>query len=270
MKAKTGDIRFDENLRFVLGDLTIVTGLPNHGKSIFLDQIAIKLAKNEDWRFGVFSAESFPMQLYFGRLIKRIVGKKFSKNHINEVELKNAKDWIQDNFTLILPEEGFSLDSILDKAEALVLNKGIKGLIIDPWNRIESTIGIGKNEVQFIVNQLTKIIEFAQRFKVHVFLVAHPTKIRKKEDAISDYQVPTLYDISGSGHFFNMAQNGITVYRSYDRNKTEIHVQKVKSEHLGKLGVVEYVYCEDNSRFCWHDEDMHVNWLAPSETNQAL
>lgn len=266
--SSTGDVRFDEHLRFILGELTMVTGIPGHGKSIFLDQIAIKLSKNEDWKFGIFSPESNPVPLYFTRLIKRLIGKKFSKHNIHEKELELAKVWIKDNFSIIKPES-FDIDSILDRAKILVRKLGINALIIDPWNRILDVKGEGFDKESVIISRLSKIINFAQKYKVHVFLVAHPTKMKKKEEGLADYVVPSLYDISGSAHFFNMTQNGITVYRSYDRGTTEVHVQKVKWEHLGKLGSIEYSYAEENSRFYHDTSEIYENWLYKEDAIQA-
>jgi hypothetical protein len=83
--------------------------------------------------------------------------------------------------------------------------------------------------------------------------------------------VPTLYNISGSSDFFNMTQNGFTVYRNFSSGKTEVHFQKVKWEHLGKLGMVEYTYHEDNSRFYDNgNEDPNINWLKKSQHQQAV
>lgn len=258
---RTGDEEFDNHLRFFPGELTMITGIPGHGKSIFLDQITIGLALNSDWKFGVFSPESFPIEFYYTRLIKRLTGKKFSKHNISRDELEQVKKWTGDRYHLIFPQtEGFSLDVILEKAKKLVLRKGIKGLIIDPWNRIEATMTNGSSQTKFITEQLTKIVNFNQITGVHTFLVAHPTKMLKDEGRIN-YLVPNLYNISGSADFFNMTQNGFTVYRNYKEDRTEIHIQKVKWEHIGKIGLIEYKYCDVNARFFREGQDPFANWL---------
>jgi len=258
--AKTGDRQFDEHLGCMPGELTMVTGIPGHGKSIYLDQISIGLCLNSEWRFGVCSPESHPMSFYFTRLIKRLVGKKFSKNNIDLDELSLCKDWIKDRYHLIKPDSGYSLDGILQSAKMLVTRKGIKGLILDPWNRIENTKPNGMNDGEWIVSCLVKIITFAQNNGVHVFLVAHPTKMSKNADG-SNYLIPNLYNISGSAHFFNMTQNGFTIFRNMVTNETEVHFQKVKWEHLGKMGLALYLYNEENARFYEAGDDPNVNWL---------
>jgi len=162
---------------------------------------------------------------------------------------------------MIMPERGYNLDEILERGRQLVLRKGINAMIIDPWNRIEKNIPNGMLEGNWIVLCLTRIIEFAQRSGVHVFLVAHPTKMQREKDGLN-YQLPNLYSISGSAHFFNIAHNGLTVFRNHTTEKTEVHIQKVKWEHLGKIGMLEYVYNKENARFDEVLKADYTNWMT--------
>lgn len=72
-----------------------------------------------------------------------------------------------------------------------------------------------------------------------MFLVAHPTKLQKKDNG--EYPVPTPYDINGSANFRNKADNCLAVWRSYSNNDglVEIHVQKIRDKNLGRLGKIE-------------------------------
>lgn len=244
---RTGDGRLDEHLRFMPGELTMVTGIPSHGKSIFLEQVSIKLCLNAGWSFGVFSPECYPIEIYILRLIKQIIGKPANPRNITEADMDKMREWLLSRFNVIFPEdENFLLDTILEKARQLVFRKGINGLIIDPWNRIESNMPNGFSESKYTAEQLIKIVRFNQRNGVHTFLVAHPTKMPKNSEGV--FEIPNLYNISGSAHFFNITQNGFTVYRNSATGLTDVHIQKVKWEHLGKKGKIEYRYCEHNTR----------------------
>jgi twinkle protein len=266
---KTGDEQLDEHIGFMKGELTMITGIPSHGKSIYLDQISLGLSIESNWRFALCSPESYPMSFYYTRLIKRLTGKKFSKYSLTLEELGQAKEWVQDRYHLIMPKNGFNLDDILYTAKQLVLKKGINGLIIDPFNRIENTTPNGYNEGKWIVECLIKIITFAQTSGVHVFLVAHPTKMMKEPNG-SNFVRPNLYNISGSAHFFNMTQNGMTVFRNYDTGKTEVHIQKVKWEHLGKIGAIEYIYDDETARFYPESKPKKGNWLDIKNYHEPL
>lgn len=52
-----------------------------------------------------------------------------------------------------------------------------------------------------------------------------------------------------SAHWFNKVDYGMTVYRDFKRQETQVHVQKVKYEHLGQVGVCLFEWNPRNSRF---------------------
>src|SRR5262249_55244168 len=44
------------------GEVTALSGIPNHGKSNFLDNMAVNLARLHSWRFALFSPENLPIE----------------------------------------------------------------------------------------------------------------------------------------------------------------------------------------------------------------
>ena len=62
--------------------------------------------------------------------------------------------------------------------------------------------------------------------------MAHPAKLQKVGNV---YEIPTLYSISGSAHFYNKTDNGFTVYRDNENNNVQIHIQKVRFSWNGTL-----------------------------------
>ena len=63
---------------------------------------------------------------------------------------------------------------------------------------------------------LTKIKRFAQHYDAHVWFVAHPRQLQQWRG-----DPPNLYDISGSAHFVNKADNGVVVHRVRDEGAAE-------------------------------------------------
>ena len=241
-----GDL--DKLLSVEVGRLMIVTGIPGHGKSEMLDEMAIHLSLNYDWRCAWFSPENFPVTLHHPKLIEKLVGKKFKKGMMSELEFDAAVRYLTLNFFDILPEEGYRVDTILERAEALVRRKGIRVFILDPYNCLEHQIPNGQSETQYISEFLEKLRSFAHRRQVLVILAAHPIKM-KKDPVSGKYPVPGLYDISGSAAFFNKADFGIAIERDRQRDITRVHVQKVKFRHLGDLGVASFRFSDVTSRF---------------------
>ena len=260
---------FDSLCSFETKRLCIMTGVPSSGKSSYLAFIAARMNMLYDWKFAFFSPESMPIDYHVSTLIEIITGKKFGEQTMSWVEYEEAKKYCNDNFFFIYPES-YTMGNILDKARSLVRKKGIKALVIDPYNRVESEQDYRQSETQHISKVLDQLTNFAQQNDVLIFLMAHPTKMPKNPDG--KFQVPTLYDISGSANFYNKADFGITVHRDKEYNWTEVHVQKVKYRHLGQGGMAKFKYNLTNSRYVPLEDgiDPHYdnsNYLAQRANN---
>ena len=246
--AVLGMGELDDLLSVEVGRLLVVTGIPGDGKSEFLDEVAVHLSLNYDWRCAWFSPENFPVTLHHPKLIEKLIGKRFLKGIMKPMEFDAAVGYLSRNFFDILPEEGYRVDTILEKAEALVRRKGIRVFILDPYNCLEHQIPTGQSETQYISEFLEKLRSFARRKQVLVILAAHPVKM-KKDPISGKYPVPTMYDISGSAAFFNKADFGLAIERDRSQGVTRVHVQKVKFRHLGQPGVASFQYNTHCGRF---------------------
>lgn len=261
---------FDELVSFVPGQFMVLTGIPNHGKSPFALMIMACLAINFGWKWGLFTPEHKPLKIFLAKLCELLLGKRMRQGvGFTDREKELAKHFIQDHFIFIEPEDDdFTLDNILDKAKKLVVRKGIKGLLIDPWNKLEHNIQKGDNETTYVSKEHDKLIKFNQRNSVFSIVVAHPTKIRK-DPKTGLFEVPNLYDIAGSSNWFNKPDIGITFYRNYSTKMSEVYVQKMKYEHLGSQGMCELRFNMNSSRFNnQYGEWDNSNWLIP-QTEQA-
>lgn len=257
---------FNELLTFEPGYLTVVTGIPNHGKSEFLDQIMVDLSVMHNWRFGIFSPENYPIQLHFSKIAAKLLGESF--NSVEDFQVVQAMDYYRDNFVHIVPKEDNSVESIVEHATQLVKRYGINGLVIDAWNKLEHDYS--SNETVYISKQLDVIINFAQKYGVHIFVVAHPTKMQRDKQT-GAYMVPTIYDMAGSAHFYNKSHNGISVYRHFHEDGTstpEVFVQKVKFKHWGRQGSLMLQYDISSGRFYKPGDGSVKNYLGNKETKQ--
>lgn len=253
--VSTGFAGLDPYYTVIPGQWTLVTGIPGHGKSNFLDALIVNLASLHDWRFAFFSPENQPIQRHFANILEKKIGKPFNfgfKERINVEEKDFGKDWLKKHFSVILPgeDENWSIDGILELAKILVFRKGIKGLVIDPWNEIDHSRKSNQTETEYISECLTKVRQFARNYDVHVWLVAHPTKMGK--DQFGRYLVPTPYDVAGSSHFRNKADNAISVWRNFDgkdKDVVDIYVQKIRFKEVGKVGRYSMRFEYESGRF---------------------
>lgn len=231
------------------GEWTLVTGIPSHGKSSFIDAMVVRMAKDLGWPFGYYSPENQPIERHVSRLMELHTGFPFYEGYserLPEDVYEFSKTFIQDYFSFVLPQEDDdqTLNNILTLSSALVLRKGIKGLVIDPWNEIDHTVHRDFTETEYISQSLSKIRRFARHHGIHIWLIAHPTKLRKENNG--KYPVPTPYDVAGSAHFRNKSDNALCVWRDLNNedmsNIVQIHIQKIRFKEIGKIGMVELRY----------------------------
>jgi hypothetical protein len=234
----------------VKGQLNIVTGIPSHGKSEFVDALMVNLANSHGWRFVVYSPENYPVVLHARKLIEKKIGKSmFGPRRMNLEELGEGVRWVMDHFHFLDGlDESVSLDSIFQAVEEIKKTRSVDGVVIDPWNELESTRPEKMSETDFIGLCLKRARMFARKHEIAFWIVAHPYKLRKDQKT-NKYPVPTMYDISGSAHWYNKADNGIVVWRDFDLKQTEILVQKIKFKYYGKTGSVCMKYDVESCRY---------------------
>jgi twinkle protein len=240
----TGYANVDEIYTIVPGQVTIVTGIPSSGKSEFIDQIMVNMSEIRGWKFGICSFENEP-RLHISKLISKRVGKPFFTGYherMTKHEYEAAYSHIQEHFAFVHQDDGglANLDSILDRLRVAVLRYGIRGAVIDPYNFI-SRDGRESSETEWISDMLTKVKAFAMGHGIHIWFVAHPTKMQRSADG--RIPVPGGYDISGSAAWFAKADCGVTVHREKeDPHVGQIHVWKCRFSWVGKQGQANLIY----------------------------
>jgi twinkle protein len=245
----TGWSELDPFYKLREGDLTVVTGLPGAGKSEFFDALAMNLAKNHDWKFALCSFENTPTE-HIAKLLEKHVEAPFFEGPVRRMEREEVQpglDWLNERFFFLrADDETPSFEWILETARMAVARHGIRGLIIDPYNEIEHKRPPGMTETEYVSQMLSKVKRFAVNAGVHVWFVAHPTKIRRDRNGILPN--PSLHDISGSANWSNKADIGVVVHRDYTaedtgpKGETEVKIVKARAKAVGRPGGVVFNY----------------------------
>lgn len=256
-------------ITFETGRLCVISGIPGAGKSEFVDELCENLNILHGWKTVFYSPENWPVTNHIRKLAERISGSPMlGLNRMSVNEMQEVVNYIDQNFKFILSkDEEYNLENILSVAKGAIRRHGIKIVVLDPWNRIEHQIPAGEPETNYISRMLSKISNFAQKNDVLFILVAHPRKINKKNGV---FEVPTLYDISGSANFFNKADYGLTIYRNFLLKAVQVYVQKVKFRHLGGVGSAVFLFNERNGRYHPIERDPNTGEIAfNAEIEQA-
>lgn len=234
------------------GEVTVVTGIPSHGKSEFLDALMVHLCELHGWVFACCSPENRPLKYHVAKLIEKFSGKPFLPGptvRISPDGVTEALGWLNRQIIFIDPDAAMTIPALLLKAKALVLRAGITGLIVDPWNEFDHTRTAGLTETEYISQCLSLFKNFSRSHGVHVWIVAHPSKMHKGDDG--SYPVPTPYDISGSAHWRNKPDNCLAVWRDVlsEDHYGEVHVQKVRFKEVGRVGIAAFHWESTNGRY---------------------
>ena len=229
------------------GEVNIWTGYQNEGKSMFLNQLATIKAYNDGWKFAVFSPENMPMNDFFNDIIEMYVGKSadpfYKNNQMSIEEYKKAMDFVKKHFFLIYPQKHFTLDNIFNRASYLVKTKGIRSLIIDPYNTVQHKMERGEREDLYISRFMSELKRFALDKNISIHLVAHQITPRKGDDG--RYPKPDINSIKGGGTFPDKADNCLFIWRpdrALDFSNTSVIFgsQKIKKQKL--VGIPQEVH----------------------------
>ena len=236
----------DNILSFKTGMLNIVTGIPTHGKTYMLNFLLARLNLLYDWKIAFFSPEFYPVSLHISQMIETMGGKRFDAKNYTQQAYEEMKAYISKNFFWIDPDET-DINSVMERARYLIKKKGIKALVIDPFNALTDKEKKSVKQDEYISEFLQKLRWFARKYDVAVFIVMHPTKQVKQENGL--YPVCDLYACKGASEINDKADIGLTVWRNELEDYAELHVTKIKFRHLGEKGRACFKFNLNNGRY---------------------
>ncbi len=249
----TGWDNMDQHIQWHPGMVTLITGIPGHGKTTWLKNLLVRLAERHGWSYLLYSAEEANATFAMTDLLSIKTGKSFfnapSTPRITREEVVENMPFLNDHFKYYkLSENDSTVEAIMAKAEEMVKRHGIRGLVIDNMSTVERQItGSSDNRHNQIGNMMRDLRAFARDLGIHIWLVAHPKKLNKLKQAV--YEVPTGYDVGDSSHYYNAPDLGVTVYRNRETGQTEIHFWKVRFRFSGQEETDYFKFDIANSRY---------------------
>jgi twinkle protein len=237
--ASTGWPSLDRYYTVRRRQLTVITGTPGSGKSMFMDAMMVNLAKSSwEWKFAICSPEMQPLERHWATLLALWSGQPFGDGPTQRIDretLRQGREFLRDKFFMVLPEEP-TVDAVIDGFLWTHRRHGVDGWLMDPWNEMDHSRPAGMTMTEYCNNELRRIKDVIRRHDVWGGLIAHPTKQYRNKQT-GRYDVPTLYDIADSAAFFNKADNGFVLVRDKgdEYAPVEVHVQKIRFQEIGGL-----------------------------------
>lgn len=247
----TGFPFLDRHFRVRLGDFSVITGIPGHGKSTWANDWACRMARGHGWTVAMASFEQHPQTDHRRALRQWFCGK--APAYCTADELQAADQWIDERFVFIVPSEEdlATLSWTLERVSAAVTQFGAKLVVIDPWNELDHDHPPGMSETEYTGRAIKEFKRLARNLDVHVAVIAHPRKLLRGE-------APGLYDISGSAHWANKPDVGIIIGR--DENLSTLDV--VKSRYWDQIGTPGSVHMMLNTQTMRFEEAVGPEELA--------
>ena len=205
----------DQIYKLTFGTLNIITGKSGEGKSVFVNQVAICQAVQQGYDVFVFSGE-LPAPILRNWVETNMIGREYitmKDGHVrvfNPEQRKLMQNWYAGKVLVYDDDYNTTATALLNKMEELARKCGTKVFLIDNLMMIDlecNEEGRLQAEKEFV----NKLIFFAKKYNVLVFLVAHPRKT-------GEIRV-TKEDIAGSGNIVNLAHMVFSVHRYTAKEK---------------------------------------------------
>jgi len=244
---------FDSIFSTYTGQFITVTGIPSSGKSDFVDQMVVGYNQLYGWKTAYASPENQPVYLHAHKLMRKHWQDMPRVDDIDGDKWQTVSNHVNDNYFFIDMDK-YSLEAVLRKGAELVKRKGIKCLVLDPFNKIRDTNAHSDDVNRYTMDYLAKIEAFCKKYDVLTFIVAHPTKMYKTNDG--KIEEPTMYNIKGGGEWYDASYHGLLVHRDYEAKTTKVKVLKVKFQNLGENGGESFFTWEPRSgSFVPHEDE---------------
>lgn len=245
-----GIVGLEAHYRIRLGDFAVVTGIPGHGKSSFVNEVSCRMAQRHGWSTVFASFEQMP-QTDHRRALRSFWASKREAEMTDE-QLAQADAWIDRHFSFIIPheDEDITLEWVLQHLAAAVIRNNAKIGVIDPWNEMDHIRPPDMNMTEYTGFAIKEMKKFAKKYRIHLMVLAHPAKMQRDRQT-GKIPKPSLYDISDSAHWNNKPDVGIVIHReSYDKPEASITVVKSRyHSEIGRPGAIYGIWNQDTTRY---------------------
>ena len=218
----------DQIFKFYPGQFVVVTGIAGHGKSTFVLNCLIKLARDKGVRSFLYVPEN---EGYLREKLRKLwPGDDASFEHYAETQC-----FVQ-SAVAGAGQDAKTMPWVLAQAATAVERDNVEIILIDPWNELDRAKPRDMLLSDYIGQCLMDLKDFCRVMNATVIVVAHPTKAVNENGG----RVAGLADIEGSMNWFNKLDNGLIVVRDPERNSARVISAKVRELGAGRIGVCHF------------------------------
>jgi len=222
---------------FRKGELTIMTGFANIGKTTTQLFLMIMASKLYGYRWLMYCPENEPVGDLMIDIAEMYCGKTADKDfsdRMNQDDYLMAIDWAYKHFTVLTFDETPTVEDVLQSFSDMMQVEHYDGVSLDPLNDLKAAERQSKYEYYY--DALSNIRRFIKKHDIMFYLVVHPgTAANRRRNEDGTRPAPNMSDVEFGAMFGNRADNFLVFHRNPQSDKwnvTEIHVQKIKFQKL--------------------------------------
>lgn len=252
----------DHHFRMRKGELTLLSGYGNHGKSTFKKWLKIMRMLLYGEKFATFSPEDSPAADYYHEMTEILLGCDCSASNPSRPPrevYERAYDFISAHEFYTYPKDiSPTPDYIKERFLELIVKEKVDGVDIDPFNQMAHDYARSRTD-QYLETFLGDFSRFIQVNNLYGIIVAHPNKGHK--DQSGNYPCPDVFDLAGGAMWNNKMDNILIYHRPFFQtdplNPTcEFHSKKIRRQKtVGKRGFILFEMIFKNRRFYFNGSD---------------
>jgi len=258
----TGVKELDNHFKFKKGELTLLTGIGNYGKSTFMKYLLLIQILNGK-KIAVFSPEDAPAHEFYNDFVEMYFGKNcvYGIDRPIESEYERIYDLITKNIFFIYPKDlAPTPEYIKERFLELIIKEKVEFCMVDPFNQMTNEYSkSGGRTDKYLETLLSDFGRFSRTNEIYFIIVAHPKALQKNKDG--NYPCPDVYDIA-DGAMWNNKMDNILVYHLLHRQVDEqspiceFHSKKIrKRKVVGNIGSFQFSFDTFKRRFIIGDKD---------------
>lgn len=258
----TGIPQIDRIFKWKRGELTLLSGIGNFGKSEWMNFMMLNKSAKDGTKWGVFSPENNPAHEFYHHLTEMVIGANCTpfNNDKSPNEDRPPLDtyeaiysFVSEHIFYIYPKDlAPTPEYIRSRFLELIIKEKISGCVIDPFNQLSNDYGL--RDDKYLETFLSECIRFAVKNNVYYVIIAHPHKLQKDKDTKS-YPCPDVFDLAGGAMWNNKADNILIYHRPNHHTDptdrlSELHSKKIRRQKIvGEKGVEQFDYNRRTRRF---------------------
>lgn len=274
MGKTTGIDELDKFFVFKEGNLVIINGLDNVGKSTVIWFFSIIASLYHRWPCLIFSSENVT-----GSVIRKLIEFYWCEpiTTINDMKYKQAHAHIKKYFDIIKVKDClYNYRDILNMHTKASKKKPYKMLMIDPYNSLKVDIPAKSKQdyYNYHYEAASVLQQYGKQNNLSIYLNCHVGTVGARNlDKDGFVKAPQKADTEMGVMFANKADDFLTIHRvtqhETDWNLVEIHVRKIKETETGgrltpmfkpvKLKMINhltgFVFFDQNPIHDWHKKN---------------